>query len=177
VGLYNPDLYPREVIIEVRAAKNANWEKLPHDVVSAGRELLYRFPPTEAGEIRFSATSATGQNRLVLAELALETGKPIAKLPEIGNYLSDVFATGGNRFLVRLKRHGLGPDEIAIQYRCADTVNKIFGMTWPFDFLTPGEPGPVLADKPYCQFRVTHVANRSNLAWSDFEVKPLESPR
>ena len=124
-----------------------------------------------------TARSAAGQDRLVLAEMALEAGQQTDVLPEIGNYLSEVFDLRGARFRIDVKLHGLRTSEVAIQYRCADSEAKVSATAWVFEFLSPGTRGPDMPDKPFCQFRVTHVANRKGLAWSGPLIKTTPERR
>ena len=175
VRLYNPELYPRDADIEVRSRTDEAWRKLTFQKSSEGRDLIYRFTATDATEIRFSSTSTAGQNRLVLGAISLETGEPRAELPEIGNYLSEVFYLESQRFRTELKTHGLLPHEIVVQYRCAAALTHVFTSPWAFDFLAPGDVGPLVAKQSYCQFRITHVANKAGAAWSGFEVVPVGS--
>src|SRR3954451_3192970 len=62
LGLYNVDLYPEDLQIEIRAEGEKDFERIPFLREASRRYIYYHFDPVWAEEVRISATRFSQQN-------------------------------------------------------------------------------------------------------------------
>lgn len=172
VRLYNPSLYPREVSISTKNLESNKWQEHEVETLSHERDILYSFQEVTTNEITFSTSSTVGQDRLILAEIDLDTSEKNIKLPKVGNYLSDTYflSAGESKFSINVEN--LDNAGIIVNYRCTSNLDSLYTALWSFAFLTIDENKLYLDRDSYCQFRITYNSDSGTEKWSSFDITP-----
>lgn len=165
LGLYNAELFPRSLTIAVKECGGQKLEPLEYRFASSRTAFTYYFKPREICEVEIRSSKNAGQDRLVIAELAMtDLGDQATLLPEVGTHSTPVLKMTEPTFSVRLTPSSGVPTATAL-YRCADSADAVASRPWVFDMLNPVRGDSRVAPAPFCQFKFISDPTSAAAGW------------
>lgn len=165
LGLYNAELFPRALAVSIKECGSQKLEPVEYRFSSSRTALTYYFKPREVCELEIKSSNNAGQNRLVIAELAMtDLGEQAAVLPEVGTHSTPVLKMADPVFMVRLMPSH-GTSTATALYRCADSADAVASRPWVFDMLDPVRGDSRVAPAPYCQFKFASDPSSAAAGW------------
>src|SRR5262249_36372842 len=116
--LYNVELYPERFDILLREPGSREWRSVVARRVTDRRHIGYYFPPTTVERIRIQTMRYHGQDRFVVADLAVgHARQPTELVPEFGSYTTPIFPMNSSWFRVRLGAPAQSKGGVFVIYR------------------------------------------------------------
>ena len=168
--LYNVELYPEDLHLFVKADGADGFEELPCQLAADRNRISYYFPARKIREFYLVASRFHGQNRLVIAGLALGMTKEGRALPGFGSVVTGPVPIDSGKFSVRLDAPPASRGKIFVLYRHADTLADLDHAPWAWDYLDPFAENARPVEDEFYQFEVLATQIAGEQGWSRFRV-------
>lgn len=170
IGLYNKELYPTDLQIEIKAEGEQDFRPIPYDPMSARRYLYLHFADLSAKELKIAAATFSDQNRLVISEVSL--GRMDWKNLTIPNCsrTTDPIRISGSAFRLSLDAPHESSGDLFVIYRHADSNEALAKAPWQWDAIAPKTTQDVAQGENFYQFRVLCAQAAGERGWKDLEI-------
>jgi hypothetical protein len=170
IALYNKELYPTELKIEIRNEENQDFRPVPYEMVSARRYVYYHFDDLSAKEVRITATKFSEQNRLVISEVSL--GKMDWNNLTVPNCsrTTDPMRIAGPAFRLSLDAPDESLRELFVIYRHAESHEALAKAAWQWETLPLDTKQDVAPGENSYQFRVLCTQSAGERGWNGLQV-------
>lgn len=170
VGLYNKELYPTELALEIKADGAADFRPISYENVNARRYLYYHFDETRAKEIRITASKFSAQDRLVISDIAL--GKMDWTDLQASNCsrTTDPVRVDDSAFKLSIDAPKSSSSGMVVIYRFADSNDALAKSPWQWEPLPLDVPHQITQSSNLYQFRVLCTQAAGERGWKNFKV-------
>lgn len=172
LSLYNVELYPKDLTIEVRDASWQSYRTVPYQLTTSRRNFVYHFDqPVEASSIRIRARQFAGQDRLVIGDLSLGFAPKRSVYPDHGSTTSEPMRLESGYYLVKLSVPAESQNAVFVMYRKASTADAIATASWEWEMLDPFRDDAFKSEGGFFQFRIVGTTEAAKRGWSTIGVK------
>lgn len=173
LSLYNVNLYPTDLSIEIRRSGWRSYDKVPYRLATSRRNFVYHFDtPVEATALRIRATQFAGQNRLVIGDLSAGYAQRAGIYPKFGSHTFAPMHLGKGVHQISLSAPPASKDAIFVLYRQASSIEAITSAPWEWRSLDPFGDNRVSSTGGFFQFRVLATEEAAKRGFSNFLVTP-----
>ncbi|WP_342740146.1 D-glucuronyl C5-epimerase family protein [Bradyrhizobium sp. B117] len=170
IGLYNKELYPTDLRIEIKSEGEQDFRPIPYDQTSDRRYLYLHFAELNPKEVKIAATKFNDQNRLVISEIWLGRMDWTDRTIPNCSRTTDPVRMGGSSFRLSLDAPHESKREVFVIYRHANTNEGLAKASWQWDTIIPETTQDVAQGADLYQFRVLCTQAVGERGWKGLEI-------